>query len=231
MDVLAFAFDPSLLVEHWLLAGGYLMLFGLLFACGLGLPLPEDIPLLLAGFLVAQGKMHLVPAAVLAWGGIIGGDLMLYHFGKKYGLNITRVPFIGKHVTRQRIERAEHLFENYGVWVVAVGRLIAGVRAAMVVAAGTIRYSLPRFIIADGLAAIVSGGLFLGLGYWGGRKLGDPQQLMQRIAPYKHWVFLAVLLVAAGLVAYLTWRQRRHTTLSDVLIEKAEEVAERHEQP
>src|SRR5436309_2364321 len=102
-------------VQGWFEVGGYFILFGLLFACGLGLPLPEDIPLLLAGYFVAQpedvpGKMHLLPAAVLAWCGIIGGDCVLYSLGRRYGLNITRLPLIGKHVTKHRILKAEHLF-------------------------------------------------------------------------------------------------------------------------
>ena len=33
-------------ILHWISHGGYVVLFGLLFSCGLGLPLPEDIPLL-----------------------------------------------------------------------------------------------------------------------------------------------------------------------------------------
>src|SRR5436190_19195951 len=100
-------------VEELMGPWGYPLLFGLLFSCGLGLPLPEDIPLILAGYFIAIGKMHLGIAAACAWLGIIGGDCMLYSFGRKYGLGITKVPFIGKHVTRQRIEHAERLFDRY----------------------------------------------------------------------------------------------------------------------
>ena len=51
-------------VQRWMYTGGYFVLFGLLFACGLGLPLPEDFPLLVAGARVAAGKMHLEVDAV-----------------------------------------------------------------------------------------------------------------------------------------------------------------------
>src|ERR1700744_4112235 len=117
MHVLAISIET---VNNWINAGGAIVLFGLLFACGLGLPLPEDIPLLLSGYLVAQppgssGKMNVVHAAVLAWGGIIGGDCVLYYLGRRYGLNIPRVPFIGKHVTKTRIIWAETKFEQWGV--------------------------------------------------------------------------------------------------------------------
>src|SRR5689334_10892060 len=110
MELLAFSFQT---VEGWIEVGGYIALFGLLFACGLGLPLPEDIPLMIAGALVAKGQMHLLGAGIAAWCGIIGGDIMLYHFGKRFGLEITRVKFIGKHLTTERIKRVEEMFDNY----------------------------------------------------------------------------------------------------------------------
>ncbi len=211
MDALAL-FDPQQ-VQAWFEWGGYFILFGLLFACGLGLPLPEDIPLLLAGFFVAQpegapGKMHLFWAAVLAWCGIIGGDCVLYSLGRKFGLEITRVPFVGKHVTKERIIKAEQLFERYGIWVVAFGRMLAGIRGAMVVAAGATRFKFIRFVIADGLAAIVSGGLFMALGYWAGKKLGTIQEMRGKIQHAEHWVFGVLIAIGILIALYVWWRKR-----------------------
>ena len=102
-------------------AGGLFVLFGLLFACGLGLPLPEDIPLTVAGFCVAKGYFHLAFAAIVAWCGIIGGDLMLYHFGKRYGLNVTKVPFVGKHVTEGASGRPKYFLISTAFWSSASG--------------------------------------------------------------------------------------------------------------
>jgi len=210
-------------VQDWIGRGGYYVLFALLFSCGLGVPLPEDVPLILAGYFIAIGKMHLAIAAVVAWCGIIGGDLVLYHLGKKFGLEITRLPLIGKHVTRQRIEWVEHKFEKWGIWVVAVGRLFAGVRGAMVVASGAIRYNLIKFVIADGLAAVVSGGLFMGLGYWAGKKLGDLNHLREIIKHYEDRILIGAIVAAVIFVIYLWWR-RRHEPVSEVLLDKAEKV-------
>jgi membrane protein DedA with SNARE-associated domain len=211
-------------VQAWFEWGGYFILFGLLFACGLGLPMPEDIPLLLAGFFVAQGKMNIVIACTLAWLGIIGGDCMLYSFGRRYGLEITRVPFIGKHVTKERILRAEELFERWGIWVVAVGRLFAGIRGAMVVAAGATRFNFIKFVIADGLAALVSGGLFIWLGWLAGRKLGSISEMREKIKDYEHWVFLGIAVVVVGFIVYYYSRMKRHKPLlADVALEKVVE--------
>ena len=192
------------LVQNWMTAGGYFALFGLLFACGLGLPLPEDVPLLAAGVMIANGKMSVAIAGICAWCGIIAGDICLYHLGKRFGLNITKVPFVGKHVTKARIERAEALFVRYGVWVVAVGRLFAGIRGGMVVAAGTIRFKFWRFLIADGLAALVSGGLFIWLGTWLGNRL---KEHMADINRYKAYVFVGAILIAG--VAFVISRVRK----------------------
>jgi membrane protein DedA with SNARE-associated domain len=204
---------------------GYFVLFSLLFLCGMGLPVPEDIPLLVAGALIGRGKMHVVVAAALAWCGIIGGDCMLYMFGKRFGLGITRVPLIGKHVTQERILRAEALFEKWGVWVVAVGRLFAGIRGAMVIAAGTIRYNFIKFIIADGLAALVSGGLFLFLGYEFGNHL---HEIQEKIHKDSRIVFAVVATAVVALVAYVVFRKKKHTTMTDATLAKAEQRAMKH---
>ncbi|HVT88182.1 MAG TPA: DedA family protein [Tepidisphaeraceae bacterium] len=202
--------------------GGYAMLFGLLFACGLGLPLPEDIPLIIAGALVARGNMHLFPAAIAAWCGIIGGDIMLYQLGKRFGLEITRVRFVGKHLTQARIERVERMFDQYGVFVVAVGRLFAGVRGAMVVAAGVTRYNFVKFLIADGIAAIFSGGFFMFVGHWLGTRLNEGT-----IGEMKHYFIGGALIIAALGLAWILWRKRQAEERMEKAAATAERVAEK----
>lgn len=229
MDLLA-VFSPEQ-VQGWFEWGGYFILFGLLFACGLGLPLPEDIPLLLAGWFVAQGNMNLVIAGLVAWCGIIGGDCVLYYFGRRYGLEITRVPFVGKHLTKERILRAEQLFEQYGIWVVGVGRMFAGIRGAMVVAAGATKFSFAKFVIVDGIAALFSGGLFVWLGWLAGKKLGSIGEMREKIKGVEHWVILSVVLLVVGLIGWFWLRKKSHKPkLADVALEKVAEKAHRHEE-
>lgn len=217
-------------VEQWMIAGGYFVLFGLLFACGLGLPLPEDIPLTVAGFLIAKGEMRFAIAAIVAWCGIIGGDCVLYHLGKKFGHGVTRIPMVGKHVTEARIAGAEKLFDRYGIWVVAVGRLLAGIRGAMVIAAGATRFSFAKFIIADGLAALVSGGAFIWVGHWVGVHFGTFDQLQKvrkQLAGVEHWIVLGLVVLVLGLIAYIWMRPPKAEAPADRLLEKAVDRAER----
>lgn len=52
----------------------YAVVFGVLLACGLGAPLPEDVSLILGGFLVQQGKADLLVMMAVGYFGIIIGD-------------------------------------------------------------------------------------------------------------------------------------------------------------
>jgi membrane protein DedA with SNARE-associated domain len=202
-------------------SAGYPVLFGLLLSCGLGVPIPEDIPLLLAGYFVADGRMNLAAAAICAWCGIIGGDCILYLLGRYFGTAITKVPVIGSHINKDRIEWTHQQFEKHGVWVVAVGRLFAGIRGVMVLTAGTIRFTFWHFIIADGLAAIVSGGLFMWLGYWARTHFGDLDQIDADIKKYQGMV-LAVVVTAVLVFAIYKWVQRKkHRRRVDALKQKA----------
>jgi membrane protein DedA with SNARE-associated domain len=175
----------------------------------LGMPIPEDIPLVVAGIFVANGKMNLALAAICAWCGIVGGDVVLYHLGKHFGLEVKRIPLIGRHLSEKRIEYVHRKFEKWGVWVVAVGRMFAGIRGTMVVVAGTIRFTFWKFLLADGLAAVISGGIFLMLGYWFGN---NERLLREYVHAGKKWTMLicVVAAVALGVWIYLHRQERRH---------------------
>jgi membrane protein DedA with SNARE-associated domain len=216
---LAFSFT---MVQHWIttrgFTGGVIVVFCLLVACGLGLPLPEDIPLIIAGAFLCTNAHTWAITGAAAWCGIIGGDCILYFMGRRYGLEITRAPLIGKHVTRQRIQHVEALFEKYGVGVVGIGRMFAGIRGAVVICAGAIRFNFVKFIIVDGLAAIVSGGLFMLLGHWIGEQLNDPAA-QRKIHEFKEFFISGGVVLALAFIAFVLWR-RRHREELQVVEEK-----------
>jgi len=200
-------------VQAWMERYGYFALSGVLFSCGLGFPLPEDVPLLIAGAFVSTGRMNLALAAIAGWCGIIGGDIVLYHLGKSLGLEVKRLPVIGRHLNQKRIDEVHGLFERWGIWVIAVGRMFAGIRGTMVVVAGTIRFTFWKFLLADGLAAIVSGGLFLGLGYAFGRRM---DWLKEHVERGKKWSLLAALAIAAIAGVWIYFHRReKHSSKMD----------------
>ena len=205
------------LAKSWILNhgwwGGAFISFALLFACGLGLPLPEDIPLIITGAFLVQDPSGRVweewlIVGALNWLGIVGGDICLYWISRRVGRNVTRLPLIGSHITLERIDKVGGWFAQYGVGVVAVGRLFAGIRGAMVITAGITKFNFAKFVVADGLAAIVSGGLFMLLGHWAGDKLND--DVVHR---FKHYFVLGAIVLAVALVGYILWKRRSQQTV------------------
>ena len=190
-------------IEGYIAAVGYPALFGLLFACGFGLPVPEDVPLIVAGALIAKGSMSWLWAGIFAWCGIIGGDICLYWISRKVGPRVTQLPLLRGHITQDRLDRVHKMFDKYGVGVVAVGRLFAGIRGAMVICAGTIRFNFLTFIIADSLAAVVSGGLWMWLGHWLGSNL-----TAEKVEHYKFRIIAGMIVLAIGFLIWVLWKRK-----------------------
>lgn len=214
--MLASSFFHWLFHFHWsdklrrlVETGGCPALFAVLVLSGMGLPLPEDIPLVIAGYFASQGRFSVVWVCIAAWTGIMGGDSALYWLGRRFGNDVTRIPLMGRHLNPRRLERVHVWFEQYGIWVVAVGRLLAGIRGAVVVVAGAIRFSFLKFFLADAVAAVVSGGLFIWLGFHFGKNHAQIEAFMHRV---KGGALVVVALAAAvfGLV-YLRRRRQAAT--------------------
>src|SRR6185312_13054241 len=66
----------------------YIAAFSLLLACGVGLPLPEDITLFVMGFLAYNGVVNFKISLVVCLFGVLIGDCMIFTIGHRYGLRL-----------------------------------------------------------------------------------------------------------------------------------------------
>jgi membrane-associated protein len=187
-------------------AHGYIAMFLLLFFSGVGLPLPEDVPLIYAGVSIARRTMTWAVAGPVAWVAMMFGDSSLYILGYALGWRVVHLPVIGRHVSAKRLKRCEDWFQRWGIWAVGIGRMFAGIRTAMVVAAGTMRFTYLKMLAADGVAAIISGGAFMILGYWAGLHAGKTRDLIDK---YRELFTPFALLAAILMIIYLYWRSRQ----------------------
>ncbi|HUB24762.1 MAG TPA: DedA family protein [Tepidisphaeraceae bacterium] len=210
-------------MRHWawhhVEENGPVWLFLLLFLSGAGLPLPEDVPLVAAGVSVARGHMSWAVACSVAWVAMMCGDTSLYVLGYIFGYRILHIPVLGRHISEKRLKQCECWFDRWGIWAVALGRMFAGIRTAIVVTAGTMRFNYGKLILADGAAAVVSGGAFLILGYWAGSHLRDIRPLVEH---YRNLFSLIALAAAIALIPILRLRARRK---ADENRKKCEELA------
>jgi membrane protein DedA with SNARE-associated domain len=183
----------------------YLSIFAVLVACGLGVPLPEDISLILGGFLVYKGVASLWVMVATGFCGILVGDSLIYLAGRRVGRRVrTGHGWLARVVTPARRIQVEGLFARHGEKIVILARFMPGVRAVTYFTAGSAGMPYPRFICFDGLAALGSAPLFVLLGYRFGRHLQQVIELMKRYQLIAVGLLLATVLLWA---AVHRWRE------------------------
>lgn len=198
-------FLTSLLMQsHGLVA--YIAVFGVLVACGLGVPLPEDVSLILGGFLAHRGAAVLPVMMAVGFCGILAGDSLIYIAGRRVGGRVGRAPsggFLARVVTPEKRARVEGLFAVHGQKIVMIARFLPGVRAVTYFTAGSAGMSYLRFILWDGMAALASAPIFVFLGYRFGSQL---EMIIERI---KQGELVVIGAIVATVVAFVLFKRYR----------------------
>lgn len=188
-------------LTHHILALGVLGVFFGMMLESMFIPLPSEIILPYAGFLVASGRTSMI-SAVLAGlaGGLLGawiGYEIAYFGGRALVERYGR--YIG--IRRHEMDRADRWFERHGDGAVFLGRLLPAVRTFISLPAGIARMHRGRFLLFTFLGALPWTVLFTYIGYTLGRN-------WSHITSQSHlFALIAVVLAAAWLV--LIWRHRR----------------------
>jgi membrane protein DedA with SNARE-associated domain len=194
-------FESTTLVNHF----PYLGLFSLLILGGIGLPFPEDATLLLSGLLMAHDVIKPLPAFFVVYSGLLITDFSLYLVGKKYGRSVVEHKRFHKIISPDRLSKLEDKFKKWGSWVVFFGRHIWGLRAQIFLAAGVMKISTTKFLVADAISALSSIALWGGIGYLGGNSI---QVLKKDVTRIEHIVIVIfmILLVSGIFIWYFRSR-------------------------
>jgi membrane protein DedA with SNARE-associated domain len=134
----------------------YLIVFGALMACGLGLPLPEDITLFAAGLLAYYGNANVHSMVLVSMFGVLLGDSIVYFLGHKFGDRVRRRWPLKKILPDDRFADLKARFKKKGNKVIFAGRFMPGLRAPIFFTAGTLHLPFRVFFFYDGLAALIS---------------------------------------------------------------------------
>ncbi len=193
------------MLQQFLVHFTYAALFAVLVGGGLGLPLPEEVTQLTAGFLAQRGVLSFWPALAVAYAGIVVGDLLLYRLGRRHGARFLANRRVARFFTPERRRWVERHFANHDFLTIAVARHASGFRLPVFATAGAMGVPLRTFLLADGLSALLSVPLVVSLGYLFASKLDAVKQHVREAQ-------LVVLLLIAALAAatvFVKWRRRR----------------------
>jgi membrane protein DedA with SNARE-associated domain len=153
------------MMSDWIEHFSYLGVLLALLAGGVGAPIPEDVPLLVGGYLCASGAARLGLMLPLALVGALASDCMIYWIGRRYGMSVQRLPLIRWAVSRQNITQARTAFRAHSGKSLMAARFIPGVRFATFFTAGAFRVPFWKLLVFDGLAACFSVPLVVMVGY------------------------------------------------------------------
>jgi membrane protein DedA with SNARE-associated domain len=177
--------------------GGVVLLMAIESAC---IPLPSEIIMPFAGYLVYKGEMVLWMVALAGAIGCVLGSIPAYYIGLYGGRPLADK--YGKYVliSKRDLDMADRWFAQHGEIIIFIARLLPAVRTFIAFPAGVARMNMTKFTVYT----------FIGSFIWcwllalAGMKFGE------------HWVELKVyfhqfhyVIVAAGLV-FLAWYVRRH---------------------
>ena len=149
----------------------YIAILAVLFACGLGLPIPEDIILFAAGFLAFEERISLVGALIVGIIGVLIGDTFLYVIGRRYGRAVFTWPMFRRIFTPHRIKLAEDKIQNNGKIICFTARFAPGLRSPIFLTSGILRVPFAIFIGMDGFAALISVPVWIYLAYFLGHQI------------------------------------------------------------
>jgi membrane protein DedA with SNARE-associated domain len=188
------------LIGHW----GYIAIFVVVVLGNVGLPLPEETVLAVAGYLVWRGELNLGAVLVVGVVSAVTGDNLGYWLGRRYGRKA--LPRYARWVLGhpERLQSMEAFVERRGPFAVFVARFIPGIRFMAGPLAGGLGLRFLPFLTANVLGALVyvpvavAGGYVLGLG------LGKYVEYARQFAGQIEYLVLFVALMSA--VALIAWR-------------------------
>ncbi len=186
---------------HW-------FVFGLLMLAGLNIPVSEDLLIIVSGVLastfVPENTWKLFLAVFL---GAYLSDWMVYWIGRLWGAHLWRLRWFSQLFKPKRLEQIEQYYKRYGVLTLFVGRFIPfGVRNCLFATAGMGRMRFWKFLIADGIACLISNTTLFTISYFFGKNCSY-------FVRYVNVTIFAIFLIA--LIAFIWYKKYKRISSTD----------------
>ncbi len=181
---------------------------GVLVALGnLHLPVPTQLVLPLAGFLIGEGRFSFFWVMAASTVAAVAISLVFYYLGLWVGEEGLR-RLVGrlerfKLVSVSDLDKASKVFDRHGGKAILIGHLVPGVGAFISIPAGLRRMRiLGSFMVYTLIGCILWNGAHVGLGW----ALGAEWELVKQYASIIEYVVIAAV---AGGIAWFLWRRWR----------------------
>lgn len=181
----------------------YFWIFAMLLAAGMGMPIPEELPVVTAGVLVGKtdhGHPYWFIMLPICITGVVLSDGLLYGIGRLYGPRLLEYRWVRTRLLPPgKRAQIEANFHRYGVKILLIARVLPGIRAPIFITAGIMRLTYWRFLLADGLYAIPGVSLLFTLAFWFTDQF---KELFNRAEKARPLIVVCVLAAVAGVAVY-----------------------------
>ena len=175
-------------LEQFFIQFGYAAVFFILILCGFGIPIPEDVTLVAGGVISGLGYKNVHFMAVTGVLGVLVGDGIMFMLGRHYGEQILKFRPVAKMLNPKRYALIRQKFDQYGNRVMFVARFLPGLRSPMFLVAGMSgKVSFLRWLMMDGLAAILTVPLWVYLGHFGAE---NKDWLMRQVHQFQYGLYM-----------------------------------------
>jgi membrane protein DedA with SNARE-associated domain len=180
----------ELLAQH-----GLLLVFANVFLAQAGVPLPAVPLLVVAGALVAQGDLSLIPLIAVTVAASLLGDTPWYIAGRRYGYRVLRTLCRISIEPDSCVKQTENIFERWGPSSLIASKFIPGFSTVAPPLAGAMRLGVMRFLLYSAASALLWAGAALAAGAFFHAEIDGMLSRLERMGS-------GVLLVAAGIVVF-----------------------------
>jgi membrane protein DedA with SNARE-associated domain len=183
--------------------GGVVLLMAVESAC---VPLPSEIIMPFAGYLVYAGRFNLWAVGLAGAVGCVLGSLVAYWVGSRGGRPL--IEKYGKYVlvSKHDLDLADRWFARYGEVIVFASRLLPVVRTFIAFPAGIARMNLTRFVIYTFLGSLP---WCIGLAYVG-QILGEQWDKSETLKTWFHRFDFLIGIAIVLAAAWWVWRHIKH---------------------
>lgn len=178
----------------------------MLFGASLGVPVPEEVPIVAAGVLSHQRIIHWWIALPVCVAGVLSGDVVLYWVGHHWGEHILDWWIVRLVLTREREHRLLGAYRRHAMKTVFTARHVLGLRAAAFLTAGIAHVPFWKFIAVDAGASIVGVPIGFGVAYLFADQLETALADVHRV---ERWLLVAAVVAVVCWFGVRAWRAGR----------------------
>jgi membrane protein DedA with SNARE-associated domain len=184
----------------------YIGIFVMLLVASLGVPIPEEIPIVAAAVLSHEGLARwwiALPVCIL---GVLSGDVVLYWSGRHWGERLLNWRVVRLVLDLEREDRFKAAYRRHAGKTIFTARHVMGLRAAAFLTAGIAHVPFWKFLAADGVAATLGVPVGFGLAYLFTDQL---EEVMADMHHVQRWLGLFAVVAIVTILAVHIWRRNR----------------------